>query len=157
MISEDDQDNIIYNRSLLALARYYGFHPKACRPYRAKTKGKVERPFSYIRQDFFLARTSRNLDDLNAQLRDWLDTVANVRLHGTTQKIVSEVFAAESQELQDCRPSASMPCSSSSAGSAITGSSRSAATTAACPIARDGSWRSISCPTSYAFSTRGGS
>ena len=43
--------------------------PRACRPYRAKTKGKVERPFRYIREDFFLARTFRNLDDLNAQLR----------------------------------------------------------------------------------------
>lgn len=100
VISEDDQGHIVYNRSLLALARHYGYQPKACRPYRAKTKGKVERPFSYIRQDFFLARTFRNLDDLNAQLRDWLDTVANVRLHGTTQKIVSEAFAAERQELQ---------------------------------------------------------
>jgi hypothetical protein len=63
-------------------------------------KGKVERPFSYIRQDFFLARTFRNLDDLNAQLDDWLATVANVRLHGTTQRIVSEAFAAEQPELQ---------------------------------------------------------
>jgi transposase len=100
VISEDVQGHIIYNRSLLALARHYGFQPRACRPYRAKTKGKVERPFSYIRQDFFLARTFRNLDDLNAQLRDWLDTVANVRLHGTTQRIVAEAFAAERQELQ---------------------------------------------------------
>src|SRR5215208_6493660 len=58
-------------------------------PYRAKTKGKVERPFSYIRQDFFLGRSFRNLDDLNGQLADWLDTVANVRLHGTTQRLVS--------------------------------------------------------------------
>jgi hypothetical protein len=32
-------------------------------------KGKVERPFRYIREDFFLARSFRNLDDLNAQLR----------------------------------------------------------------------------------------
>ena len=55
---EDDAGHIVYNRSLLTLAKHYGFHPKACRPYRAKTKGKVERPFSYIRQDFFLARTS---------------------------------------------------------------------------------------------------
>jgi hypothetical protein len=100
VISEDDQGHIIYNRSLLELARHYSFQPKACRPYRAKTKGKVERPFSYIRQDFFLARSFRNLDDLNAQLRDWLDTVANVRLHGTTQKIVAEAFAGERQELQ---------------------------------------------------------
>ena len=97
---EDGNGHIIYNRSLLALAQHYGFLPRACRPYRAKTKGKVERPFSYIRQDFFLGRSSRNLDDLNIQLDDWLATVANVRLHGTTQRIVSEAFAAEQAELQ---------------------------------------------------------
>jgi transposase len=97
---EDGEGHIVYNRSLLALASHYGFHPRACRPYRAKTKGKVERPFSYIRKDFFLARSFRNLDDLNAQLQDWLDTVANVRLHATTQRIVSEAFAAEQLDLQ---------------------------------------------------------
>ena len=97
---EDDQGHIAYNRSLLALARHYRFQPRACRPYRAKTKGKVERPFSYIRQDFFLGRSFRNLDDLNAQLIDWLDTVANVRVHGTTQRVVAEAFAAEQPELQ---------------------------------------------------------
>jgi transposase len=98
---EDGEGHIVYNRSLIALARHYGFLPRACRPYRAKTKGKVERPFSYIRQDFFLGRTFRNLDDLNAQLDDWLATIANVRLHGTTQRIVSEAFAAEQPELQN--------------------------------------------------------
>jgi transposase len=97
---EDGDGHIIYNRSLIALGQHYGFLPRACRPYRAKTKGKVERPFSYIRQDFFLGRAFRNLDDLNAQLNDWLATVANVRLHGTTQRIVAEAFAAEQPELQ---------------------------------------------------------
>ena len=100
VIGEDADGNIVYNRSLISLGRHYGFIPRACRPYRAKTKGKVERPFSYIRQDFFLARMFRNLDDLNAQLDDWLATVANVRLHGTTQRIVAEAFAAEKAELQ---------------------------------------------------------
>jgi transposase len=97
---EDGDGHVIYNRSLLALAQHYGFQPRACRPYRAKTKGKVERPFSYIRQDFFLARSFRNLEDLNAQLNDWLASVANVRRHGTTQRIVAEAFAAEQAELQ---------------------------------------------------------
>ena len=100
VIGEDADGHIIYNRSLLALAQHYGFLPRACRPYRAKTKGKVERPFSYIRQDFYLGRCFRNLDDLNAQLDDWLATVANVRLHGTTQRIVSQAFTAEQAELQ---------------------------------------------------------
>jgi len=97
---EEADGHIVYNHSLLALAKHYGFLPRACRPYRAKTKGKVERPFSYIRQDFFLARSFRDLDDLNAQLQASLDTVANVRLHGATQRIVSEAFAAEQVELQ---------------------------------------------------------
>ena len=66
---EDDEGHIVYNRSLLALAQHYGFLPSACRPYRAKTKGKVERPFRYIREDFFLARSFRNLDDLNSAAR----------------------------------------------------------------------------------------
>lgn len=101
---EDGEGHIIYNRALLTMAQHYGFLPKACRAYRAKTKGKVERPFSYIRQDFFLARSFRNLDDLNTQLRDWLDTVANARLHGTTQRIVAEAFAAEQPELQPLPP-----------------------------------------------------
>src|SRR5262249_41086197 len=90
---EDDQGHIAYNRSLLALARHYRFQPRACRPYRAKTKGKVERPFSYIRQDFFLGRRFRNLDDLNAQLVDWLNTVANIRLQRTPPRVVPEASA----------------------------------------------------------------
>lgn len=97
---EDGDGHIVYNRSLLALAQHYGFLPKACRPYRAKTKGKVERPFRYIREDFFLGRSFRDLEDLNGQLDGWLATVANVRLHGTTNRIVAEAFAAEQPELQ---------------------------------------------------------
>lgn len=63
-------------------------------------KGKVERPFRYIREDFFLGRAFRNLEDLNVQLGDWLDTVANIRVHGTTQRVVAEAFAAEQPQLQ---------------------------------------------------------
>src|SRR5216683_2122054 len=92
---EDDQGHIVYNRALVDFARHHGFHPRACRPYRAKTKGKVERPFRYIREDFFLARSFRNLDDLNRQLAHWLSTAANPRLHATTQRVVNEAFAEE--------------------------------------------------------------
>jgi hypothetical protein len=55
--------------------------------------GQVERPFFYIRQDFFLARSFRNLNVLDLQLQAWLDAVPNVRLRGTTQCVVSEAFA----------------------------------------------------------------
>lgn len=67
-------------------AAYYGFTPRACRPYRAQTKGKVERPFPYIRSNFFLGRTFTGLENVNVQSRHWLDHTANVRIHGTTHE-----------------------------------------------------------------------
>jgi transposase len=100
VIGEDPDGLVIYNRALLDLARHYGFQPRACRPYRAKTKGKVERPFRYIREDFFLGSSFRNLDDLNIQMRHWLDTVANPRVHATTQRIVNDAFAEEKPTLK---------------------------------------------------------
>ena len=100
VLGEVDDQGIAYNAKLLALASHYGFLPKACRPYRAKTKGKVERPFRYIREDFFLGRSFRNLDDLNAQFAQWRDQIANRRLHGTTGRIVAEHFAEEQPALK---------------------------------------------------------
>lgn len=97
---EGDEGGIVYNRALIDLARHYGFHPRACKAYRAKTKGKVERPFRYIRQDFFLARSFRNLEDLNDQLRRWLADVANPRVHAGTRRVVNEAFAEERPHLR---------------------------------------------------------
>ena len=97
---DPDTNHIVYNRTLLAFASHYGYLPKACKAYRAKTKGKVERPFRYIREDFFLGRSFRNLDDLNAQFRQWLDQVANVRIHATTRRVVAEHFSEERPALQ---------------------------------------------------------
>jgi hypothetical protein len=66
----------------------------------AVAKGKIERPFRYVRANFFLARSFANLQDLNAQLRAGLHTVANARLHGSTGRIVAEHFAAERASLK---------------------------------------------------------
>jgi transposase len=94
-----DGKHIVYNDKLLALGAHYGFSPRACKAYRPKTKGKVERPFRYIRADFFMGRSFANLDDLNRQLRLWLDTVANARVHGTTDRVVAEHLAQERPQL----------------------------------------------------------
>ena len=85
----DEAGNITRNPSLVALLNYYGLRSEACRPYRAKTKGKIERPFRHFRQDFFLAPTFRNMDDFNT----WRAEVSNQRVHATTHRIVDEAFA----------------------------------------------------------------
>ena len=92
--------HIVYNATLRAFAAHYSYQPKACRPYRAQTKGKVERPYRYVREDFFLGGSFRNLEDLNLQFRAWLDQVANPRTHATTRRVVAEHFAEELPHLQ---------------------------------------------------------
>jgi transposase len=79
----------VFNEEMLRFAAYYGFRPVACRPYRAKTKGKVERAVSYLRHDFFYGRSFRDLADLNTQLQEWLQSTANTRVHGTTGEVPS--------------------------------------------------------------------
>ena len=81
-----------FHPGLWALARDYGFTPRLCRPYRAQTKGKVERAISYLRRSFFapFAATLKQhaqpltLEALNAAAERWVRTVADVRKHRTT-------------------------------------------------------------------------
>lgn len=108
VIGETPDGVVNYNPALVDLLRHYGAAPRACRPYRAKTKGKVERPFRYVRQDFFLARRFRDLDDLNRQFDQWRDNLANARKHATTQRIVS---AAHAEELAHLIPLPAAPYS----------------------------------------------
>ena len=100
VIGESSDGVVTYNASLVSLLDHYGAAPRACQPYRAKTKGKVERPFRYIRQDFFLGRTFRNLDDLNAQFDAWRTEIANPRIHATTDRVVDEAFVEEKPTLK---------------------------------------------------------
>ncbi len=80
-------DHIEWNPQFADFANTFGFAPRVCRPHRAQTKGKIERPFGYIADSFFagLDLEHLTLDELNVQLRDWLDHIANPRVHRTTQ------------------------------------------------------------------------
>ncbi|MXW52052.1 MAG: IS21 family transposase [Acidimicrobiaceae bacterium] len=75
---------LVLNGEFLRFAAHWGFMPRSCRPYRAQTKGKVERPIRYLRESFFYGRTFASDADLNEQATRWLEGTANVRRHGTT-------------------------------------------------------------------------
>ncbi|MXW16029.1 MAG: transposase [Gemmatimonadetes bacterium] len=70
---------LVENPEFLRFSYHWGFRIRACRPYRAQTKGKVERPIRYIRESFFYGRDFFSDDDLNARPLQWLDGEANVR------------------------------------------------------------------------------
>jgi transposase len=87
VITQDGRMNgekLITNAEFVRFAAHYDFKVRACRPYRAQTKGKVERPISYLRKSFVYGRDFLNDADLDGQLQRWLDRTANVRLHRTT-------------------------------------------------------------------------
>ena len=87
----DERGEIVWNAIFLDFARYWGFTPRLCRPYRPQTKGKIESGVKYIRRNFLcglLGREPDNLGDLNAELRRWVAEVANRRVHGTAHEQV---------------------------------------------------------------------
>lgn len=90
---------LIENAEFLRFAHHWGFRPRACRPYRAQTKGKVERPIRYVRESFVYGREFLGDADLDAQVRAWLAQVANVRLHQTTKERPVERFLQERELL----------------------------------------------------------
>lgn len=92
--------DIKWHPVFLDFARWWGFVPRMCRPYRAQTKGKVESGVGYIKKNFLCGRTADSADDLRAQLRVWLWDVANRRLHGTTHQVVVEAWQMERPHLQ---------------------------------------------------------
>jgi len=90
---------LIRNAEFLRFARHWGFTARACRPYRAQTKGKVERPVRYVRSNFVYGRTFLHDADLDHQRLLWLERVANVRVHGTTHERPRDRFDREERFL----------------------------------------------------------
>ncbi len=89
-----------FNERFQALARHYGFRPKACRPYRARTKGKVERMVGYVKQHFFQRyRAFESLAHLNQLLESWLVEEADRRVQGTVGEVVATRFSREQPHL----------------------------------------------------------
>lgn len=90
---------LVRNAEFLRFAHHWGFTPRSCRPYRAQTKGKVERPVRYLRGNFVYGRTFLHDADLDQQRQAWLDRVANIRVHGTTRERPRDRFDREERFL----------------------------------------------------------
>jgi transposase len=90
-VAEHDGRLVRFQPRFLAFAREYGFYPHACNPGAGWEKGKVEKGgVAYLRSNFWPLRTFTDLTDVNRQVRQWLDEVANVRLHRETRQRPSD-------------------------------------------------------------------
>lgn len=96
-----------YHAGLVDMAKDYGFTLSACQPYRAKTKGKVERFNHYLKNSFIVPLTAElkaqgltlDIPLANAKVGAWLHSVAHERIHGTTHEKPSARLAQEVKHL----------------------------------------------------------
>jgi transposase len=96
VLQASNQGQPRFNERFLDLADHYGFTPRACRPYRARTKGKDERMVGYIKHHFFVRyRVFESWAHLNQLAEQWLAEEADRRVHGTVKEVVAERFKRE--------------------------------------------------------------
>jgi transposase len=91
---------VIFNEKFHAFARYWGFKPKACAPYRARTKGKDENTVKYIKHNAIAGREFPTFAALEEHLAWWMREVSDERIHGTTGEKPLCRFKKEELELQ---------------------------------------------------------
>jgi transposase len=99
---------IRFNDAFLDFLRPFKIVPVACNIRSPQEKGKIERSIQYMRQNFWPARTFADLMDVQNQVNQWRDTVANVRIHQTTGEKPQDRFAKViprplPEGLPDCR------------------------------------------------------
>lgn len=95
-----------FHPAIYDLSKKYGFRIQLCKPYRAKTKGKVERFNSYLKGNFYRPLVVKLKDAglmishqlLNNYIYPWL-CKANERIHGTTNKKPVDLFNQEKEHL----------------------------------------------------------
>src|SRR5947209_5374386 len=93
------EGRVVWNATFKQFADYWGFEPHLCRAYRAQTKGKVESGVKYFRRNFLPGRTFVDDTDFREQLTEWMATIADVRVHGTTHERPCDRFTRERDTL----------------------------------------------------------
>ncbi len=95
-----------FNPRYLDFAAHYGFTPVACQVRKANEKGRVENGVGYVKKNFLNGLEIPSFGAINPGARQWLDTVANVRIHGETRCKPIDRFAQEKPSL---KPLPAMP------------------------------------------------
>ena len=88
-----------FNPRYLEMATHYGFEVQACNVRKPHEKGRVENGVGYVKKNLLNGSYWTNLSSTQAAAKIWLDTVANVRIHGETKKQPIELFKEEKKNL----------------------------------------------------------
>lgn len=99
-VLERQGDAIRFNPMLMEFAAHYRYEPRPVAVARGNEKGRVERAIRYVRDNFFAARTWKDIDDLNNQAIEWCNGIAAERPCPEDKALsVQEVFLEEQLKL----------------------------------------------------------
>jgi len=101
-----EAQTVIFNPTYLAFCKDWDVQPRACQPYRARTKGKTESGVKYVKRNAIAGRRFESFAAFEAHLAEWM-VLADTRVHGTTHEMPSERF--ERDERQALRPLPARP------------------------------------------------
>jgi transposase len=89
-----------FHPDLLGLAADLHVNPRVCAPRKPHEKGAVERAIRYFRDRFFAARSFHSIEHGNAQLLEFIETIAHKRPHPRfPDRTIAEVFEEERPRL----------------------------------------------------------
>lgn len=94
----------VFNARYLDFSRHWGFDISACAPGRGNEKGRVENAVGYIKKNFLNGLELSEFSAINPAAQIWLDTVANMRIHGETRRRPIDLFQEEQPRLRPLNP-----------------------------------------------------
>jgi len=101
VVINEKYGEIVYNNKFHNFAMQMEFQPNVCEGYDPESKGKVERSIRYIKENFFYGSQFENIEDVRKSGKQWLESVANVRVHSTTGEQPVEMFKKEQKILSE--------------------------------------------------------
>ncbi len=99
---------VTFHPGYLAFCRDWEVTPRACAPYRARTKGKTESAVKYVKRNGLAGRSFESFAALEAHLASWMDE-ADRRTHGTTHELPIERFRQTSSQRSRALPVRALP------------------------------------------------
>ena len=94
----------VFNARYLDFSRHWGFHISPCNVAKGNEKGRVENGVGYVKKNFLNGLDFLDFSAVNPAAQVWLDTIANVRIHGETHQRPVDLFIEEQPRLRPLNP-----------------------------------------------------
>ena len=94
----------VFNPKYLDFANHSGFTIAPCNPGKGNEKGRVENGVGYVKKNFLAGLDIPDFCAINTAARNWLDSIANIRIHGETRKKPLNLFQEEKIQLRPLPP-----------------------------------------------------